>query len=275
MAACNYHSTHIQRRFEAIPVDILNIVVQPTWREFLVELISTNQMDPWDIDIAAVADAYLAKVRQLQALDLRMPANVILASALLLHFKAETLRLEQAFEEEQVEEETRQYINEDLPELVFRPNIPKSRRVTLEELLNAVEQVMGAGRLKPRSHAAPVELTVELPKEDMHEIIARFYIRAGKLKDSEGVLTFTSMLARKTREDVACNLIPLLHLVQDGRLWMWQEELFGEIFIRYVEEEAWRAAQALVAPKEPEAAGDAAKAREGEPAEVASLVEIE
>jgi len=258
-------------------MDILNIVVQPTWREFLMELISTNQMDPWDIDLAAVADAYIAKVRQLQALDLRMPANVILASALLLHFKAESLRLEQAFSDEPAEvEETRQYIDEDLPELVFRPNIPKSRRVTLDELMSAVEQVMGAGRIKPRSHAAPVALTFELPKEDMHEFIARFYLKAGTLKDSEGVLTFSSMLSRGHADEVSRNLLPLLHLVQDGRLLMWQDELFGEIFIKYVEEEAWRAAQALVSPKE--AAEDAADAKAGDAAETVeavALVEIE
>jgi len=255
-------------------MDILNMVVQPTWREFLVELISTHQMDPWDINVTELADVYLAKVRELQALDLRMPANVILASALLLHFKAESLKLEQAFSDEQatVEEETRSYIEEDLPDLVFNPNIPKSRRVTLDELMNAVEQVMGAGRIRPRSHAAPVELTVELPKEDMHEIIARFYLKAGKLKDSESILTFTSMLSRNNNDEIARNMLPLLHLVQEGRLVMWQDDVFGEIFIKYVEEEAWKAAQALVAPKQAEAGEETSQAKE---VAEATLVEID
>ncbi len=258
-------------------MDILNMVVQPTWREFLVELISTHQMDPWDINVTELADVYLAKVRELQALDLRMPANVILASALLLHFKAESLKLEQAFADDQatVEEETRSYIEEDLPDLVFRPNIPKSRRVTLDELMNAVEQVMGAGRIRPRSHAAPVELTVELPKEDMHEIIARFYLKAGQLKDSESILTFTSMLPRNNNDEIARNMLPLLHLVQEGRLVMWQDDVFGEIFIKHVEEEAWKAAQALVAPKEFTAEDGAVEAKDTEKAEAATLVEID
>jgi segregation and condensation protein A len=266
-------------RTRQIPMDILNMVVQPTWREFLVELISTHQMDPWDIDVTALADAYLAKVRELQALDLRMPANVILASALLLHFKAESLKLEQGFSDEQpaVEDEAMPLVNEEVPDLVFRPNIPKSRRVTLDELMNAVEQVMGAGRIKPRSHAAPVELTVELPKEDMHEIIAGFYIKACSLKDSEGVLTYSSMLARKHPDEVSRNMLPLLHLVQEGRLMMWQDELFGEIFIKYVEEAAWRAAQELVGPKRAEVAEETADSKAGseEKAEAVTLVEIE
>jgi chromatin segregation and condensation protein Rec8/ScpA/Scc1 (kleisin family) len=203
-----------------------------------------------------------------------MPANVILASALLLHFKAESLRLEQAFDDvAQVEEEIRPLVDEEIADLVFRPNIPKSRRVTLDELMSAVEQVMGAGRIKPRSHSAPVELSVELPKEDMHEIIAHFYIKAGQLKDSEGVLTFSGMLSKDSNDEISGNMLPLLHLVQDGRLLMWQDDLFGEIFIKYIEEEAWRAAQAFIAPKE--AAENPKKAAEEEKQEDTVLVTIE
>lgn len=234
-------------------MDILNIVVQPTWREFLVELINTHQMDPWDVDVGAVAEAYLGKVRELQALDLRVPANVILASALLLHFKAETLRLDQqSFEETAVEEEVVPLVSEDLPDLVFRPNIPKSRRVTLEELMNAVDQVMSAGKLKPRGRSAvPVQLQVELPKDDMHELIRSFYERVCTKKDAEGIVLFSSLLGADAVSDAARNILPLLHLVQDGKLYAWQEQLFGEIFIKHLDAVQQEEAQHFVAVNEP------------------------
>lgn len=231
-------------------MDILNIVVQPTWREFLVELITTNQIDPWDVDVCAVADAYLSKVRELQALDLRVPANVILASALLLQFKADTLRLDYSGEAAAaVEDEVIPLVNEDIPELVFRPSIPKGRRVTLEELMSAVEQVMARGKIRPRIRAAPAELSVEIPKEDMHELMKAFYERASQLKDSEGVLAFSAMLSRRTADEITRNMLPLLHLVQDGMLLAWQEQLFGEIFIKYLApgEQAQAAVMAVAA----------------------------
>ena len=231
--------THIgkQKTERALAMDILNIVVSPTWREFLMELITTNQIDPWDVDVAAVADAYLGKVRELQALDLRIPANVILASALLLHFKADTLRLDMEPDNPVVvEEEVIPLVNEDVPDLVFRPNIAKSRRVTLEELMNAVDSVMAVGKIRPRMRSAPVELSVELPKEDMHEMIRRFYEGVCQKKDAEGIIAFTDMLPSRTPDEFARNIIPLLHLVQDGKLAAWQDQLFGEIFIKYLSE---------------------------------------
>ena len=70
-------------------MDLLTVVSEPTWKELLIDLVASRKMDPWDVDLALVADGYLQVVRQLQALDLRVPANVILACALLLKFKSE------------------------------------------------------------------------------------------------------------------------------------------------------------------------------------------
>jgi len=173
-------------------MDLLTLVVQPTWREFLTDLVSTNQMDPWDLDLVEIADKYLEKIRNLHVLDLRIPANVILASALLLRFKADALN----FEEEAVEEEffeERQLIAEDMPELVFRTNRPRNRRVTLDELLNAVEQVMRDGS-KRAAVIAPKILSLDIPKRDMDERMKEVYERALALRDAEGILVFSALL---------------------------------------------------------------------------------
>lgn len=173
-------------------MDLLSIVVQPTWRDFLVELISTNQMDPWGLDLVEIADKYLQKVRQLTVMDLRIPANVILASAILLRFKADSLSFdEEPAEEEFVEE--RQLVSEAIPELVFRANRPRNRRVTLEELMKAVEHVLKDGPRKTLA-AAPKILSLEVPKQDMGERMKKVYERAITMRDTEGVLVFSSLL---------------------------------------------------------------------------------
>ncbi|MFA6048668.1 MAG: segregation/condensation protein A [Candidatus Micrarchaeia archaeon] len=221
-------------------MDLLTIVVQPTWREFLVDLIQTNQMDPWDIDLSQVADIYLKRVRELQSLDLRVPANVILASALLLHFKADALSLEDEPQEEAVEE-IAPLLNEEIPPLVFRPNLPRQRRVTLEELLNAVDQVMKKGARPQQLKAAPMPLNIMLPKETLHERIIAIYQKALALKDAENILLFSSLFespAQKNAEQVVFTLVPVLHLVQEQRAIVWQDQLFGEIFIKLLDKEA-------------------------------------
>lgn len=215
-------------------MDLLNIVSQPTWREFLVDLITSEQMDPWDIDLVQVSQAYLEKVRQLNAMDLRVPANVILASAILLRFKSDSLNFdEEPLLEEGESLEARELISEDIPELVLRTNNPRKRSLTLDELITAVEEVMSVGKKKMPLSAAPKVLSIELPKENMNERMQKIYSKAIELMDSENVVLFSSMLNNKNdAEEITLTLLPLLHLAQEQKLLAWQDEFFGEIFIK-------------------------------------------
>lgn len=246
-------------------MDLLSVVVKPTWREFLVDLVQSRQMDPWDIDITAVADAYLQRVHELQALDLRVPANVILACALMLKFKAESISLEAPNDEpEEYYEETRQLIAEDIPELVYRANRARRRKVTLSELLDAVEQVMKKGPRQNLVTAMPRELSIDLPELDMDEIMARVYAYANEIKDAENLVTFKELVKLEREHTISLNgssqtmikqfdgpaervvyyLLPVLHLAQDRKVAAWQDETFGEIFIKVLtEEERAQAAQ--------------------------------
>ncbi len=220
-------------------MDLLTIVVQPTWREFLIDLIHSNQMDPWDIDLSKVADIYLSRVRELQSLDLRVPANVILASALLLHFKADALTFDEP--QEETVEEIAPLIDEEIPPLVFRTNLPRQRRVTLQELLNAVDEVMKKGsRQAVLPSVAPMPLNIVLPKETLHERIIKIYEKALAIKDAENVLLFSALFEGevKNAEQVTLHLLPVLHLVQEQRMIAWQDQLYGEIFIKILEHDA-------------------------------------
>ncbi|MGB9577435.1 MAG: segregation/condensation protein A [Candidatus Micrarchaeia archaeon] len=238
-------------------MDLLELVVKPTWKEFLIELVASNQMNPWEIDIVSVADKYLQKVRQLTALDLRVPANVILASALLLRFKAEALQLEEEEAPETVVEEAPQYFNEEIPELILRANKPRRRKLTLEELIQAVDDVMKATSKPLPVKTVPQMLSIQLPKVDMNDLMREVYEQAIALKDEEGVVLFTDLLKRKAgaspcpgegnshahgfwcygTENVVMTLMPVLHLVQENKLLAWQDQLFGEIFIKVVAEQ--------------------------------------
>ena len=230
------NSTRLPVQFE---MDLLKIVVKPTWREFLVDLVKHEEMDPWDIDLARVADNYLASVRALQCMDLRVPANVILASALLLRFKAEALRLDWASDDnEDFFEETPELLKENLPELTLKPNRPRKRKVTLDKLVQAMDEVMKRGRRLPRKRLKPAVLEVQLPKASMDEKMASVMEKAHCLKDAEGVLLFSSMIKEAGLDEFALHFLPVMHLVQGQRMLAWQDELFGEIFLRVLPEQS-------------------------------------
>ncbi|MFH1056490.1 MAG: segregation/condensation protein A [Candidatus Micrarchaeota archaeon] len=212
-------------------MDLLEVVVQPTWKEFLIDLVQSEKMDPWDIDICAVADAYLTKVRELESLDLRIPANVILASSLLIRMKADALIWREE-EEGYFIDETPLMITEELPQLIVKSNRPRSRRVTLHELVKAVESVMKEGRKVQRIIPAPIALNVQLPLKTIGQRISEVFEKAKALKDADNLVLFSELSEGNTVE----NFIPMLHLMNSQKIDAWQDEVFGEIFLKLLSE---------------------------------------
>ncbi len=239
-------------------LDILSVVIEPTWKEFLVDLVASHQMDPWDIDISAVADAYLTKVKQMQSMDLRLPANVILACAILLKMKSETISFEEESElqEDYIEDLSSNapgFINETIPELLFRPNMPRKRKVTLAELLEAVDDVVRDGPRQQIRINAPKELKIEIKKSDMHELMKFVYEQLASLADTQGIVLFSDLVKKgyentqiqntpfkenfsSVADALTLYLLPVLHLVQEQKIHAWQNEEFSDIFIKVAEQ---------------------------------------
>lgn len=245
-------------------MDLLTVVSEPTWKELLIDLVASKKMDPWEVDLSVLADGYLQVVRQLQALDLRVPANVILACALLLKFKSETLRLEEEpiIEEEYYEE--RSLIDEEIPELVYRPDQARKRHLTLDELVTAVEQVMKERPSTGLKIPVPKTLEINFPRIDTGELIETIYSEAFKMKDSSQLVLFSSLVDSLKKyhepgtleqnavgqsltlelqkvplstvgEAKAFYFVPVLHLVQQNKAIIWQEECFSEIFLKVLD----------------------------------------
>ena len=59
--------------------------------EMLVDLVISDEMDPWQIDIAEIASRFLEKVREMVDLNLRLSGKTLLASSVLLRMKSESL----------------------------------------------------------------------------------------------------------------------------------------------------------------------------------------
>lgn len=230
----------VQVQITTSNLDLENLVSQPTWREILLEVVHSGQMNPWDIDLVLIADSYLQKVKEIASIDLRLPANVILATSLLLRFKSDALSLEETIMDEELAVEDmapRQLINEEIPQLILRTNNARPRKITLEELLKAVDEVIASTSSQQLLLPIPKILELEIPKEDLHELIKKIYALANELKDENGVLVFSSLLdpnflQRDKGGHVSSRLMPLLHLVQEGKADIWQEQLFGEIHIK-------------------------------------------
>src|SRR3989344_2466565 len=61
------------------------------WHEIIYDLINTEQLNPWDIDISLLAEKFLERVRQLEEANFFVSSKVLLAASLLLRIKSEIL----------------------------------------------------------------------------------------------------------------------------------------------------------------------------------------
>lgn len=221
---------------ESKGVNLEGIVSMPTWREMLIDLVSSEKLDPWNIDIVQIAEEYIHRIKSMKLLDLHVPANLILAAAILLRFKSDALRFEE--EEQVVSEEV--YVGEGLPSveipiLELRTRIPPKRKVTLEELMLTMEKVFEDQRKKEEKIAEikiPPVMNIQMPEFDIEEKMEEFYGRIKNEKDSEGLVLFSSLLKDDSKMEIIHTLLPVLHLAQKGLISIFQEKTFGEIFIR-------------------------------------------
>src|SRR3989344_1744538 len=60
------------------------------WQEIIYDLINTEQLDPWNVDIIILTNRFLEKIQELEE-NYFVSSKVLLAAALLLRIKSEIL----------------------------------------------------------------------------------------------------------------------------------------------------------------------------------------
>lgn len=223
---------------------LVDLIDQPAWKTILIELVKSNKMDPWNIDVVELANLYWQKIQQLERQDLRVPANAILASAILLKLKARTIKLSSVEEEE--DEERREISKEELK--MIEETIPKLRgqrqfregRISLDELVESIGEILEKTKQKKsilRDKELP-EFNLEFSKEKAAEQVDKVFKRIKEKADSQGLVTFSALLEERTPIAMVYCFVPLLFLVNNGKVNAWQEEFFGEIFISLIKQDS-------------------------------------
>jgi len=76
---------------------IYNILMQKdeiTWQTIIQDLVKSEQMNPWNIDLSLLSNKYLDTIKGLKTHNFFISGKVILASSILLRMKANKLLLE-------------------------------------------------------------------------------------------------------------------------------------------------------------------------------------
>ena len=214
----------------------------------LVELAQGGKIDPWDIDIVKLTDSFLGKVEELKKMDLRISSRTLLYSAILLRMKSSRI-LE--VEAEEVGEFDSDFLDElDLPEPEEFP-LPRfpvrrvsTRPVTLNELifeLKKVEKTLSRKNEKKARQAAEEPHLLEdsqlttgdvlgiAHEEAISSRLALIWVRLAELFMTQSVVVFSSFL--EISEDRIMDYLSLLFLASNRKIWLFQNELFEELYI--------------------------------------------
>jgi len=227
------------------------------WQEIIYDLINTEQLDPWDIDLIVLTERYFKRLEELEESDFFVSSKVLLAASFLLRIKSEILlnkyiksideilfgkkELLKKYELERIE------LEGEIPELIPRSPFPRFKKVTLKELLESLNKaiITENRRIKKEivNKNALRESSISLPKKNfsikdkINEITERLTGHF-KTQETHKKISFTE-LAGQDREKRIEHFSPLLHLENQKKIWLVQQGHFEEIHI-WEKESYWK-----------------------------------
>ena len=232
---------------------IFNLIMEQEevgWKTILYDLVKSEEMNPWDVNISLITKKYIESVRKMQEHDLKVSGKIVLAAAVLLKIKSNYLidhdisKLDQLLQqgEELVDEDMLDEFEDSLHkhrekqkfQLIPRQPQPRNRKVSIHDLVDALQRAMESKK-RILAKKRPVKYKMPGKHIDIMEVISDIYhkIIYYSKKDSKKQLTFSQLLPPKaSKQDKVFTFLPLLHLENQRRVDTEQKKPFAEIQIK-------------------------------------------
>jgi segregation and condensation protein A len=219
------------------------------WQDIIYDLINTEQLDPWDVDIVILTNKYLEKVQELEEADFFISSKVLLAASLLLRIKSEILLNKYIRSIDDIlfgrKEDTKKSslerieLEDEIPELIPRSPMPRFRKVTLKELLESLNKaiITENRRIKKEivNKRAVIDSSLSLPKKNINirdkirEIFNNIISHFRENQDTKKI-PYSVFIGEDPEKKIGY-FSPLLHLEHQHKVWLEQEKHFDEINI--------------------------------------------
>ncbi|MBW2991831.1 segregation/condensation protein A [Candidatus Woesearchaeota archaeon] len=235
-------------------LDLLMDKNEISWQSMLYDLVKTEKMDPWDINITLLAQRFLERLNQMREMDLNISGKVVLAAAILLKIKSKRLvgedldYLDSLFAQSEESEEDlydelmsgpKERERYDPERLIPRTPQPRKRKVSIYDLVNALQKAMEVKKRKIIRDVPPLNIEMPEKKFDLGSVIKSIYgrIKSFVLNNENQKLTFSQLIpAEPSKEDKVYTFIPLLHLTNQRMIDLYQQQHFGEIEVELMKE---------------------------------------
>lgn len=234
--------------------------------EILVQMAERGEIDPWNIDIVEVTDRFLSELERRKELDLRVSGRTLFYAAILLRMKSEILDQDEEDEADECGDEEGieggdfsldaefdtegnalgpiERLEREIKRRLDRKQLRK-RPITLFELILELKAAEKEQRRRQRflspfdSGLIDVEDVVGIAHDEGYrEAASAVLCQCEDYLEQEGLMTLEE-LAEMMGKRIIEVYIPLLYLMFEGKVTLWQDEFFGQLFVQI-----WRAGDA-------------------------------
>lgn len=194
----------------------------------LTDVLQLDKVEPWNVNVGKLVAGFLLEMRLLGDIDFRISGSALYSASVIFMKKTRELVELGLLPPEDADDD------EELVIPLIRPPFRVSnQRVTLEELLIAMDRVMSKGvrqRSSPSrsrrysTRADPLSFKMEAMRADVEENISEVYDDVCKIMNIGEVSSFVSLLINNTRREIVRVFFALLHLFARAYIDIWMDD---------------------------------------------------
>ncbi|MEM2897115.1 MAG: hypothetical protein QXG01_06070 [Candidatus Bathyarchaeia archaeon] len=201
----------------------------------LFDLLRLHRIKPWDINIANILNSFLAEIERNGLIDFSISGTALLSSASIHRMKSElVLKMEEP--PKKPEPKPQEYV----PPPLFLPIRFEYNSASVEDLLKTIEEVLINERLLnliDERIIKPVNIVKHLDEflAKIDEHIENFYMLILESSKVNEIISFKKLMRKRSIIEVIRSFIMLLFLANKGKIRIFQDGEFNDIYVQVVE----------------------------------------
>ncbi|OLS30206.1 MAG: hypothetical protein ThorAB25_11480 [Candidatus Thorarchaeota archaeon AB_25] len=193
----------------------------------LTDVLQLDKVDPWNVDVGKLVGGFLDEMKRLGDIDFRISGNALYSASVIFMRKTRELVELGLLPPEEEEDEG------DLVIPLIRPPFRlTNRRVTIEELLVAMDHVLSKGsrqrstptKRRYSSKADSLTFQMNIDQANIEETIADVYEDLCRILKVGEVSKFVDVLMNNTRQEIVRVFFSLLFLFARAYIDIWMDE---------------------------------------------------
>jgi len=209
--------------------------MQPPWN-VLFDFQKLKKLRPWNVNIAFLLTSFLEEMAKHGEVDFRASGVALDSSAFIYLMKSKLLlKLEEPPAPPKM-------FKDAVPPPLFLPLRYELTSTTIQHLLDVLDEVLRGERLFPLKKRVepilppPIEVLPQIDRYlmEIERQMEDLYRALLQMARENPVLSFSKITSNSERLEVVRTFLLLLFLAQNGKVNLWQEQEFGEIYVTVV-----------------------------------------